>query len=204
MDEGNIAEALAAQGSQEQSLEWFNRSLEHLSQAEQRMPEPSAESHSSLLTTISNRASTLENLSQFSEALADRDRAVELSSPSQQPKYRARRAFSRLKAGMVSEAVAEASELLESEEWTAQELHLFACIYSIASDLSGDRRVEYADRAMQTLQRAVVAGWKDASQLLQDSQLKALRERDDFKLLISELEKVLTSGGSAPDQNSKE
>src|SRR5262249_18873840 len=45
-----------------------------------------------------------------------------------------------------------------------------------------------ADRAMDWLQKAVAAGYRDASQMVADAELFALRERPDFKKLASELQ----------------
>ncbi len=45
-----------------------------------------------------------------------------------------------------------------------------------------------ADRAMQFLHKAVQAGYKDAAHMKQDTDLDPLRDRDDFKKLLAELE----------------
>ena len=45
-----------------------------------------------------------------------------------------------------------------------------------------------ADRAMQWLHRAVQAGFRDAAHMKKDTDLDALRERDDFKKLLAKLE----------------
>ncbi len=46
-----------------------------------------------------------------------------------------------------------------------------------------------ADRAMQWLHKAVQAGYKDSAHMKKDTDLDPLREREDFKKLIAELEK---------------
>lgn len=46
----------------------------------------------------------------------------------------------------------------------------------------------YADRAMAMLKDAVAKGWKDADLMKKDTDLDALRQRDDFKKLLAELE----------------
>ena len=46
-----------------------------------------------------------------------------------------------------------------------------------------------ADRAMQWLHKAVQAGYKDAAHMKKDTDLDPLREREDFKKLLAELEK---------------
>jgi len=52
-----------------------------------------------------------DRLQKFAEAVKDWDRAIELSPPAEQPTCRASRATSQIRAGMVSEAVAEVAEL---------------------------------------------------------------------------------------------
>ena len=43
---------------------------------------------------------------------------------------------------------------------------------------------------MQWLHKAVKAGYKDAALMKKDTDLDALREREDFKKLLAELEKA--------------
>ena len=50
-------------------------------------------------------------------------------------------------------------------------------------------------RAVQLLQRAVKAGFKDAAHMKKDIDLDPLRGRDDFKKLLAELE------AKAPQKN---
>ncbi|MGH7179877.1 MAG: TPR end-of-group domain-containing protein, partial [Tepidisphaeraceae bacterium] len=47
---------------------------------------------------------------------------------------------------------------------------------------------EQADQAMAWLRQAVAAGYGDAAQIEKDSDLDALRDRDDFKTLLLELQ----------------
>ena len=47
----------------------------------------------------------------------------------------------------------------------------------------------YADQAMAMLRAAVAKGYKDAAHMKKDKDLDALREREDFKQLLAELEK---------------
>ena len=45
-----------------------------------------------------------------------------------------------------------------------------------------------ADRAMAWLQQAAAAGFRNASQLKREPDLEALRNREDFQMLMAELE----------------
>jgi serine/threonine protein kinase/tetratricopeptide (TPR) repeat protein len=135
------------------------------------------------------RAMAYDRLMKRTEALQDWDRAIELSPPAEQLGFRASRANSRLRAGMVAEAVAEVAELTKSTNWNADQWYSFACIYAVASGKIADKKREYADRAMELLTLARAAGYKDAAHMKKDTDLDPLREREDFKKLIAELEK---------------
>jgi hypothetical protein len=54
-----------------------------------------------------------------------------------------------------------------------------------------------ADRAMALLKQAVTAGFKNAAHMREDKDLDALRTRDDFKKLMSELEAASRAGSPA-------
>ena len=56
---------------------------------------------------------------------------------------------------MVAEAVAEVAELTKTAVWSVGQWYDFACVYSVASGKIADKRTEYADRAMELLQKAV-------------------------------------------------
>jgi hypothetical protein len=45
-----------------------------------------------------------------------------------------------------------------------------------------------ADKAMEVLRRAVAAGFRDVAHMRTDTDLDALRGREDFKKLMAELE----------------
>ena len=52
-----------------------------------------------------------------------------------------------------------------------------------------DKAVQiYGDEAMKMLRDAVAKGYKDAEQMKKDTDLDALREREDFKTLLAALE----------------
>jgi hypothetical protein len=96
--------------------------------------------------------------------------------------------MSQVKAGMVTEAVAEVAELTKDSIWTADEWYDFARIYSIASTKLPGKQQEHADRAMGLLRKAIKAGFNDMEHLKSDPDLGPLHEREDFKKLVAELE----------------
>ena len=89
---------------------------------------------------------------------------------------------------MVAEAVAEVAELTKSPDWDAGQWYNFALAYSVAGGKVADKKAEYADRAMELLAKAVGAGYKDAAHMKTDTDLDALRGREDFRKLMAQLE----------------
>jgi hypothetical protein len=76
-----------------------------------------------------------------------------------------------------------------------------ACIRAVAAGVQTKTPVadasrlskEDVDRAMGWLTKAIPAGNKDAACIRQDTDLDALREREDFKKLLAELEEESTA-----------
>ena len=82
------------------------------------------------------------------------------------------------------------AELTKDASWSAAgQWYNFACVYSLASTKIPDKKNDYADRAMELLQNAVKAGWNDAKHTASDTDLDPLRAREDFKRLLSDLER---------------
>ncbi len=66
-----------------------------------------------------------------------------------------------------------------------------SCVFSLCAAATKDdttQQQKYADRAMEMLNQAVKAGWKDPAQTGKDPDLDPLRERKDFKQLLLKLE----------------
>jgi serine/threonine-protein kinase len=103
------------------------------------------------------------------------------------------------RAGRPAEAVASfrrAVALLEQLPSAGfQELYSLACYQALlagaaveGSGLTPDEGRAAADAAMATLGRAVAAGFRMAAHLRADTDLDALRQRDDFQKLLKDLE----------------
>ncbi len=101
---------------------------------------------------------------------------------------RANRANTLVQKGLVAEAVAEVAELTMHPSWNAGKWYDFACVYSLASAKIADKK-KYADRAMELLQQAVKSGWNNAQHTAKDTDLDPLRDREDFKKLLADLER---------------
>ena len=76
-------------------------------------------------------------------------------------------------------------KLTKASKWSADHWYNFACIYAVASGQVPAKKQEYADRAMELLQKAVESGWKDADHVAKDGDLDVLRDREDFKKLLA-------------------
>lgn len=73
-------------------------------------------------------------------------------------------------------------------------LYNSACVFALcsaASQVDEAQRQKYANRAMELLHQAIKAGWKDAVHIQKDSDLESLRDREDFKTLVEQLEALL-------------
>ena len=58
-----------------------------------------------------------------------------------------------------------------------------------ASGKDAGKKEEYAKRAVELLQQAVKAGYKNAAHVTKDTDLDPLRGREDFKKLMAEMKK---------------
>jgi tetratricopeptide (TPR) repeat protein len=102
-------------------------------------------------------------------------------------------------AGQFAPAAAanrRAIELFEGQNLWNQTLYELACCYALQARLAGkdgsgvpaDAAPAEADKAMDLLRKAVAAGYQDVYDLRTDAGLDPLRQRDDFRKLLTELE----------------
>jgi tetratricopeptide (TPR) repeat protein len=185
---GNLGHLMRKGGDPAASLKWFGRAIDCLQAVHEKEPRD-VTAKQILRNSHAGRALAHDRLQKFAEAVKDWERAIALSPPAQQPLFRERRATSRLQAGMVAEAVAEVAELTKTPNGNAGQWYNFACVYAVASGKIADKKAEYAGRAMELLQKAVKAGWKDAAHIKKDTDLAPLRGRGDFQKLLADLEK---------------
>ena len=89
------------------------------------------------------------------------------------------------------------AEMLEKLNRTdADSLYNAACLRAVTAAVQAKNPAadaaklaqDEADRAMQWLHKAVQAGYKDAAHMKKDTDLDPLREREDFKKLLAEME----------------
>jgi hypothetical protein len=171
----------------EASLEWFDRAIGALEPLVERAP--SARAARVLRNSYLCRAEMRDRLQSFDEGEQDWQRVLALSPKEEQATWRLRRVLSRYLGGLIVEAAVDAEGLLTEDTWQANDLFNFACVFSAASLKSQEKGDAYANLAMEQLQKAVTAGYRNVEQLTNDRDLAALREREDFKALLESLRK---------------
>ena len=184
----NLGILMRVQGKSTESLEWFEKAVKVLTPVHEKEPRDT-NAKGFLRNSLRSRAEIYDRTGKHFEAVNDWDKVINLSPTSEQPEQRASRASSRVRAGLVVEAVAEVAELTKSLNWNASQWYDFACIYSLATSKFADKKQEYAGRAIELLTKAVKAGYKDAAHMATDTDLDPLRNRDDFKKLLVDLQK---------------
>src|SRR5262249_36860683 len=131
------------------------------------------------------------SLKRHSEAVAHWDKFVELSPEPEQPDSRLRRAACRVRAGQVEAAAQEVEDVAKNA--TAVTVFKAAWVFALAAtrpdETGGSPSKEAcAQRAVALLRQAVAKDGKLAKDLKTHSDLRSLRQRDDFKKLLAELD----------------
>ena len=98
------------------------------------------------------------------------------------------RVLTRARLGEHVRATSEADELLQIRT-DAGSLFTVSCVYAISSDKSTTQKnsEQYAVRAVALLKQAIGAGFSDFEHLRRNTDLKPLREREDFRELLDNL-----------------
>jgi serine/threonine protein kinase/Tfp pilus assembly protein PilF len=185
----NIGNLYQAAGKVADSLDWYARAILTLGAVVKQEPGQGA-ARQLLRNAHWSQAYALDRLGRHVEAVTDWDQAVALTPAAQQASLKADRALSQVKAGQVAAAIAEVAELTTSGKWTAARWYNFACVYALASARDKDKQDEHARRAVELLQRAVQAGYKDVDHMKKDADLDPLRGRDDFQKIIEAVSKA--------------
>ena len=87
-------------------------------------------------------------------------------------------------------ATAEAEDLLKTGATDPLFLYNTACVFSTSSTKCEDAAVaeRYAIRAIDLLRQTAAQGWMEVAHMQEDPDLDSLRERDEFKKLMADLE----------------
>jgi tetratricopeptide (TPR) repeat protein len=196
----SMGNSLCRHRKYEAGFDWFARAVRQL----EPWFQPDAKSTSDrkfLRDAYKGRAAALNDLSRYTEALKDWDRAIELASDTDRD-LRLFRALTLAHLGEHSQATTEAEALIRKTP-TASFSYYAACVFARSSPAARqdaklppadrDKRAEhYAARAMECLVKARAAGYfKTANareRLQKEKALDPLRARPDFKQLLAELE----------------
>jgi serine/threonine protein kinase/tetratricopeptide (TPR) repeat protein len=201
----NFGHLLRESNQSEQALAWYAKGIASLERAiEQAKGDATARLY--LRNAHAGRAEALSELKRYADSLPDWDKAMDLSPWTERPMVRLGRATSRVRAGQVDAAIKDAEELARMAP--PEILYNAACIFALAADRpkeagSVTSKEECAKRAVALLRQAVAKGFKDVQQMKSDDDLKAMRQREDFRKLLADLEKpprIETRGSHKPDK----
>jgi tetratricopeptide (TPR) repeat protein len=184
--QGSIALTLAEQGKRKQALEWYVRSLDNLNAARARMKSQLPQGLDWLRNSYSGRATTLERLARFADALPDWEQVIRLTPPAQRKAEQLRWALCLAQAGQVVKAIEQAHELTASEETSGELLVAAARVYGRAAEASrSPRKQEFAAGALRLLCRAEGRGQfaspAAVARLKKDRDLAGLQALPEFR-----------------------
>jgi serine/threonine protein kinase/tetratricopeptide (TPR) repeat protein len=183
-------------GQPEPALGWFQKAIARLEPLVAQEPRL-VTARQFLRNSHGGRAQALDRLGHHAEATRDWERALELDDGSNKALFRLR-IFRKSKD--TPGCLAAAAEYEAMKRSDAASLYDAACNRAIcAAVIREDHKTpsadaarlarEQADLAMAWLHKAVAAGYKDAEHIKEDTDLDALRQREDFKTLLAELTK---------------
>ncbi len=146
-----------------------------------------AERHSQLGVALSNWGETSESMTAFQASLVQWEFLV--GQHSEERHYRLQALYHKAKVGRHEEAVEEIEQLVILAGWTVEQRYTMACVYAIAAQGTSSKREDYALRAMTLLKEAITAGreWLNVDFLQTDKDIDVLRDRDDFRQMLNEL-----------------
>jgi serine/threonine protein kinase/tetratricopeptide (TPR) repeat protein len=185
----SLAHRLQDLGQYEQAVVWLEKLTDWL-EAERELPQARV----ALRYCLEARALTLYELKRYADAIAVWDRRAR----DPEPLLRNGRFFRCLSLAYVGDharATDEAEKLAAEPGTSAEDFYNLACIFSLSMSAArqGPRADKYAARAMEWLAKCRDAGYfKDPTALEQlkiDTDLDALRSRDELKKFLDDLEK---------------
>jgi serine/threonine protein kinase/tetratricopeptide (TPR) repeat protein len=185
---GNMVRARNA----EEALNWYRQAVQLLTPLAERQPPP-ANARPYLRNSHWGRAVTLQGLKRFADAVPDWDRALELDDGRLRNEFKVQRAWC-LAHVDPSAAVTAVEQLVKDGDLPAQWVYGAAGVTAAASQRAKDRTEgdKHAARAVELLHRARDGGYfKDKTRISgfkRDPAFDPLREREDFKKLLLELD----------------
>jgi tetratricopeptide (TPR) repeat protein len=197
MTYGNRGNLLQRRGQSAEALPYYAQSLKVLEPVLARNPR-SADARQSARNSHGARADALVKLRRYADALPDWDQVIALNDdPQRRTWIRIQRAVCLAHAGQTARAVAEAEVLAAVKDAPGALLYDLARICAVASAVGDSNNPgadaprlaeQYAARAVELLRQAAERGFKDIGYLKKDDDLKLLREREDYKQMLKELD----------------
>jgi tetratricopeptide (TPR) repeat protein len=184
----NLGNLALDAGRLSKSLAWCDQAIATLSPIHQQEPNL-ADARRFLRNSHWGRADILGRLGRHEEAARNWATALSLSSADNKPLVQRGLMLSRARAGQFEPARKAAEQLAGSDSWEV--VYECACVYALAH--AGTRDDKQAARAVELLHRAIANGLADAAKLKKEGDLASLRERDDFRLMVANLEKALAA-----------
>jgi serine/threonine-protein kinase len=154
--------------------------------------------------TLGALGGTLRKLGRDADAEPSLERAVKawrglVAAAPDDADYRLGYALALANCGDHAAAAREADDLAGRAAGNVVKLYNMACLYArcaVAAEKDStldepsrkERARDLADRAVQTLRNAMAGGFANLGTMRTDSDLDPIRERDDFKALLAELE----------------
>jgi len=182
----NKGELISKGGALAESLPWFGDAERMLVPI--HTADPNNATAKEFLRNVSfHRAKVLNALKKYPESLRDWDRTIELTRPEKRWEYCLNRVEVRYSCGLLDEAVEDIASFEKKATLRPEFWFTFGSICAEAADKYPEKNVEYADRAMALLTKAVNGGYKDSFRLNLSPKLKALRSREDFKALVQKV-----------------
>jgi serine/threonine protein kinase/tetratricopeptide (TPR) repeat protein len=184
----NLGNAYCLSNNSAEAIEHYSKAIQIFTQLCERSPQD-ASLRSYLRNAYQGRGYANTQLGKYAEVINDLDKVIEFSPTDEQPAHRASRAVTLVKADRIPEAVKEVEALLQGWKWNGA-YHLdYAGVYAVASRKIVEKKQEYSNRAMELIAESLRLGYKKVERLKSSPDFEPLRDRDDFKKLIAELEK---------------
>jgi tetratricopeptide (TPR) repeat protein len=191
----NFGRVIRDYGRTEEALDWFGKAIALLETVLKRDNRVAA-AREFLRNAYASRAESLDLLNRPAESAAAWERAIEFTDvPTLRNRFRVSRTVALARGGDYRVAGLAADDLAQSAGLEGGALYNLGCVYALCATAAKEdaaQREMYAAKAVAQLRRAKAAGlFQDANHfenLKKDSDLEAVRQREDYRILVKELE----------------
>jgi tetratricopeptide (TPR) repeat protein len=185
----NLGQAVSQLGQPQEGLDTLGRAAAVLEGVLRKEPKD-VTARLFLRNTHQSRAEVLKALGRHAEAERDWDRAIDLDTGPSRTLYQLLRAVNRAYLGRHGQATADVEEVLKAGAVPPGYVYGAGCVYAVAAGVVKDEEVaeRYARRAVALLRQALDRGYPGGAFVRKNPDLGPLRQRDDFRQLLAELE----------------